>query len=70
MINCANGEDLEFGDELTKQLDGDLDLKRLGIQLTMLPVFIEEWGVMQRPLMSVFEIFPKLTLSSMVINGH
>ena len=26
MINCANGEDLEFGDELTKQLDGDLDL--------------------------------------------
>ena len=27
-------------DELTKQLDGDLDLKRLGIQLAMLPVFI------------------------------
>ena len=42
MINCANGEDLEFGDELTKQLDGDLDLKRLGIQLAMLPAVIEE----------------------------
>ena len=42
MINCANGEDLEFGDELTKQLDMDLDLKPLGIQLTMLPAFIEE----------------------------
>ena len=22
MINCANGEDLEFEDELTKQLEG------------------------------------------------
>ena len=42
MINCANGEDLEFGDELTNQLGGDLDLKRLGIQLAMLPAFIEE----------------------------
>ena len=45
MINCANGEDLEFGDELTKQLYGDLVLKRLGIQLAMhrlLPAFIEE----------------------------
>ena len=42
VINCANGEDLEFGDTLTKQLDGDLDLKRLGIQLAMLPAFIEE----------------------------
>ena len=31
VINCANGEDLEFADELTKQLDGNLDLKRLGI---------------------------------------
>ena len=29
MINCANGEDLEFWDELTKQLDVDLDLKLL-----------------------------------------
>ena len=42
MINCANGEDLEFGDELTRQFDGDLDLKRFGIQLAMLPAFIEE----------------------------
>jgi hypothetical protein len=42
VINCANGEDLEFGDELTRQLDGDLDLKRFGIQLAMLPAFIEE----------------------------
>ena len=42
MINCANGEDLEFGDTLTKQLDGDLGLKRLEIHLAMLPAFIEE----------------------------
>ena len=27
-------------------------------------------GGMQRPLMSVFEILAKLTLSLMVINGH
>ena len=32
--------------------------------------FFNDTGVMQRPLMSVFEIFPKLTLSLMVINGH
>ena len=42
MIDCANGKDLESGDELTKQLDGDLDQKRLGIQLAMLPAVIEK----------------------------
>ena len=40
MIYCAKRS--RVWDNLTKQLDGDLDLKRLGIQLAMLPAFIEE----------------------------
>ena len=34
MINCADGQDLEFGDELTKQLGGDLDLNLLDLLST------------------------------------
>ena len=43
VMNSANGEDPEFGDDLAARLKGNLDLKRLGIQLAMLPAFVKDW---------------------------
>ena len=73
MINCANGENPEFGDELTKQLVEDLDLKRLGIQLAMFPAFIEDWDrkiTFISPIDTVIECMKKRKLDKLLPDFH
>ena len=43
---------------------------KIAKSLTKCAFLLVVQGGMQRPLMSVFEIFPKLTLTLIDINGH
>ena len=40
----CNGEDVEIGDLLLKNLEGDVDFNKFRIQLLMLPIFLKDWN--------------------------